>query len=545
MSERLPAKTCVTLLALGCLGLCAPGADEEVEIKTPQPAQIQFNTGRVLRGTLVSATNKEVRFRLARAGTVAARYKVEQVRAIATADGVYVFSKEKKRWVNMKSRTAKAPPDKAKKESSPPAKAPPVEGAVAPGMASVVVEGSGADREEALKDAFRAAVRKVAGALVVGSITVKDDRVISDKVLTYSDGIVHTYKELGHSTDRGLHKVKITALVVSRKVADRLVKAGFKVKDVDGAGMAAEVMTRVEARKRATELLQDALVHLPKVLVAEARRPAARDYDEDSGELTVDIVVRADPARYQKVLGHLLLVLERVHLGKDAVVITSKVIDDSGADGAPKALASETVRGFMNGGLREGQKGWYLWVMTGSAASYSPTGVAGTKDLRRGRGMTGSAALSNWTRWQVYHLDSDLSRSLAAITGKVSVRVSFLDKEGEEITQHEIDLGMHANPTYKTYKARYGWLTFLRKSSPASTRENPLVAVPNVAIAPVALVNTYNSLAHKPVKAYRRKVSLSAKDLKRLKDIKCEIVYQEGEEAGRRVLRGRRKGARK
>src|SRR6516225_711892 len=94
------------------------------------------------------------------------------------------------------------------------------------GAQTVVAEGVGATPEDALKDAFRAAVRQVVGALVDEETVVKNDKVISEKVLTYSDGIIKDgYKELGRTNDNGLWRIKISAKVERRSVALRLKEA--------------------------------------------------------------------------------------------------------------------------------------------------------------------------------------------------------------------------------------------------------------------------------------------------------------------------------
>ncbi|MGO8747203.1 MAG: hypothetical protein ACLQNE_14550 [Thermoguttaceae bacterium] len=50
----------------------------------------------------------------------------------------------------------------------------------------VEAEGSGKDRDEALKNTFRDAVRKVVGAYVEEETVVKNDELIKDKVLILS-----------------------------------------------------------------------------------------------------------------------------------------------------------------------------------------------------------------------------------------------------------------------------------------------------------------------------------------------------------------------
>ena len=60
-------------------------------------------------------------------------------------------------------------------------------------LQEVVAEGVGTTADEAIKDAFRNAVRQVVGAVVDAETLVKNDELIDDKVLTYSDGFIKGY----------------------------------------------------------------------------------------------------------------------------------------------------------------------------------------------------------------------------------------------------------------------------------------------------------------------------------------------------------------
>ncbi len=163
--------------------------------------------------------------------------------------------------------TAKS--ESSSKQESPP-KVKPEKGPADPGTPQVIAEGVGATGDEALKDAFRNAVRQVVGAVVDAETLVKNDEIISDKVLTYSDGFVKTYEEIGKKQDKGLFRTKIKATVERRSVIAKLQAANITVKDVDGKGIFAEVVTQLDAEKNAKELVEKALEGFPlNVLQAE------------------------------------------------------------------------------------------------------------------------------------------------------------------------------------------------------------------------------------------------------------------------------------
>jgi len=76
------------------------------------------------------------------------------------------------------------------------------------GTSVVFAEGVGTTEKEALLDAFRTAVQRVVGVFVDSETMVKNDAIISDKVLTFSDGAIKKYEELDRSENKGLFRVK-------------------------------------------------------------------------------------------------------------------------------------------------------------------------------------------------------------------------------------------------------------------------------------------------------------------------------------------------
>ena len=68
----------------------------------------------------------------------------------------------------------------------------------------VVAEGVGVSADEALKDAFRNAVRQVVGAFVDEETRIENEEVISDKVLTYSDGFINKVRGIAKGRYGGI-----------------------------------------------------------------------------------------------------------------------------------------------------------------------------------------------------------------------------------------------------------------------------------------------------------------------------------------------------
>jgi hypothetical protein len=157
---------------------------------------------------------------------------------------------------------------------------------------TVLAEGFGKTSDDSLKDAFRNAVRQVVGAVVDAETLVKNDQIISDKVLTYSDGFVKSYEEISKKEDKGIYHTKIKATVERRSVIAKLKASNITVKDVDGKGIFAEVITQLEAGKDARALLENALKGFP-LNVMEAEVVGKPNVLEKSGS-TAKVEIRVD-----------------------------------------------------------------------------------------------------------------------------------------------------------------------------------------------------------------------------------------------------------
>src|SRR5262245_47846776 len=89
-------------------------------------------------------------------------------------------------------------------------------------ITAVTVEGSGKTAAAALEDAFRNAVREVVGAVVAQETRIKNDKVISDKILTASNGFVAGYDKVALTEQDGEFRIKIKARVEKSQLVDKL-----------------------------------------------------------------------------------------------------------------------------------------------------------------------------------------------------------------------------------------------------------------------------------------------------------------------------------
>ena len=88
--------------------------------------------------------------------------------------------------------------------------------------------GYGNSEDEALKNALNDAVSQVVGVLVDAKEVTSNGKLIKDKVLTYSNGFVQSYKKLSSSEQMGLYEVKIEAYVTQDKLQKKLKAINLK-----------------------------------------------------------------------------------------------------------------------------------------------------------------------------------------------------------------------------------------------------------------------------------------------------------------------------
>ena len=295
--------------------------------------------------------------------------------------------------------------------------------AAAASLFEVVAEGRGETPEAAVKDAFQTAVRQAVGLVVDSETLVRNDELIKDEVLTYSDGIVKQYDLLSESTVDGLRRVHIRATVERRSLVARLEAANVHVKTVDGAGLFAEAVSRDQARKDATALVAKALAGTLDLLTAQAGKPV---YDDKTGQVVVDVTLSVDRAAYDahiKRLEHTLsaVTLRKVTAFTKAEAVAGRTAPSSGNDARPLnffELSSAATAELAGPSLaQDAESAWCLWV----CSFVDPTMKA--------------------RRWNGYVLDADVRTCLAPLSGLHSLNVSLLDDDGGLITEQEVRFG--------------------------------------------------------------------------------------------------------
>lgn len=185
----------------------------------------------------------------------------------------------------------------------------------------VIVEGVGTDVESARKDAYRAAVRQVLGTLVDSETLVENDSLITDKVVTFSDGFVERVEPLpgGETREGALVRVRFKAFVRSGKMvesllrANELLPASKKITVPDADSILARVVTLQDRKVGAEELFLAAAKGYPAncfkaevfPLTDQNVRPKG-----DNVECDVRIKITARQKEYEEFAKRLITYLE-------------------------------------------------------------------------------------------------------------------------------------------------------------------------------------------------------------------------------------------
>ena len=173
----------------------------------------------------------------------------------------------------------------------------------------VEAKGSGKDRDEALKDAFREAVRKVVGAYVEEESVVRNDKLIED-VRTYSGGCV---KDHGIVSDYKDGSITIWALVEQDKVVKRLKAASVSVKDVAGGKMWDEIQSKRWKDKEPADLLRSVLKGFPaNCMRAEIVGEPKHEDKDNKIQVAVEVNLFMDEKAFEAFRERLIVILDHI-----------------------------------------------------------------------------------------------------------------------------------------------------------------------------------------------------------------------------------------
>lgn len=423
-----------------------------------------------------------------------------------------------------------------------------------PQLTIVVAEGAGLTADEALKDAFRNAVRQVVGTFVDAETLIKNDQIIEDKVLTYSGGFVKKYDEIaGTKTSKGgIQRLRIKAQVERSEVVSKLRLERISVKDVDGQSLFAEAVTATEASQDARNLIAKSIQDLPHLLTAKvAGKP---NFDRVKSEVLLDIDLEVDQKAYSDFAKRLQAILQKVSFARETVLVKkdpglSKVLQE-------KVLGNSVARipsGLLGPPIPPTKsQPWCVWICESRSGDQSSQ------------------------RWNGYAVDADLESAILPLMnrrylspqyqedlpdeGKTIVKIELQNDEGATLADDEFEVAFgHINFPSEDEKQlperRLPWgldLKYRLKTSPvlhpchtgpshlsSTFRKSKKCGynidefVPCAYVAPFSLWlsmeqfnrNETGGLEYLTKQKYQRRIRLNVDDLSAIKKVNCSVVY--------------------
>jgi hypothetical protein len=215
------------------------------------------------------------------------------------------------------------------------ARQPPKKAATAPTM-RVVVEGAGTTPEEALRSAFRSAVRQVIGTLVDSETRIENGKLVYDRLLTHSQGYIARYEVLDEWTDGPLFHQKIAAVVRRNSLGRRLGMTTVDAARLDGPTLFARAASQYDREASAAQQLALALARFPVDVAQVCLASGAEVVNRSASSVTLSQPLRlgVDHQRYARARELLLQLLELVAQERGTFVAQMRAVSatDDNAD---------------------------------------------------------------------------------------------------------------------------------------------------------------------------------------------------------------------
>lgn len=214
------------------------------------------------------------------------------------------------------------------------------------GARQVVVVGFGTTPEQALQDCFRKAVENIAGTIVNAESRIENDRLVMERILTFSDGYIEAYEELEDArVENGLIRRRICATV--RR--DRLMVACGRAESMSIGvnGLYPEAMTQLERKRNAQALLRATLDLIPSRLIdlqCKRKPTVAAPADTRTG-IDVELTIRINASRCAAVQDRLTKIFKCLAKQNGTVPVVTRAFPAAWQPEAKELMKRE----FLNG----------------------------------------------------------------------------------------------------------------------------------------------------------------------------------------------------
>ena len=319
-------------------------------------------------------------------------------------------------------------------------------------------KGVGADKTEALKDAYRDAVERAVGLYVDAEQMMKNEELVKDQILTQSNAYIEKYDVAKETTNpNGLVEIQILAEVrktaLTKKISDVMPTKTFRLSD--GLKNEHARMTTVEKRN------VDGAALLNKALEDFNPLEASIDCSLASGKAVVGRLSqgRSSAGKSSVEVNYLFKIEMNEQRFFESTAKLTEVLDAiSVSDPVSVSIPAERVRSLSTGDENVDIDKWIANTekfVIGSPAVPRRQSESINVKMPFGRDncsiliVTGANKFKSIYQGRVYTLDDDTMnvfrdwRNRLTRKGKfLTFRVTFLDSAGSEITIGELPSGV-------------------------------------------------------------------------------------------------------
>lgn len=126
--------------------------------------------------------------------------------------------------------------------------------------------GQADDCDKARDMAYRDAVAKAVGVFISSNTLIKNDKLIKDKIISYSQGYIKDLNIISQSHKNNKCHIAIKAKVKSTEIKDKLIELDMPVVEVEGKKLEAEVFTKQDKKTAGKKLLDQVVRRMPEEL---------------------------------------------------------------------------------------------------------------------------------------------------------------------------------------------------------------------------------------------------------------------------------------
>ncbi len=181
------------------------------------------------------------------------------------------------------------------------------------GSFRVKARGQGENIDDALKQAFKDAIRKVVGIYVDSLEIVKNEDVIEDRIVTHSNAFIKDYLKTTPYSG-GIIEIEAVVVIDDFESALKDNRITFKA-NVNGYALFAETSTKLDGLKDAISVFQNIFRNFPRK-ITKVSASEVRLYNEEKGLYVSNIKIETDPQKYQAFVKETEKALDSICKGK-------------------------------------------------------------------------------------------------------------------------------------------------------------------------------------------------------------------------------------